>query len=123
MPPSWRSNGSSPTPSTWADPRTLSGVDVELRASDDDRNRVVAALHQHTAAGRLTLDEFSERAGAVWTARTLGDLAALTRDLPALPDPIVDAGPVGRGRQELLMVFAAAALTLLLLGGLLAVTR
>ncbi|MEH0927989.1 DUF1707 domain-containing protein [Micromonospora inaquosa] len=98
-------------------------MDVELRASDDDRNRVVAALHQHTAAGRLTLDEFSERAGAVWTARTLGDLAALTRDLPALPDPIVDAGPVGRGRQELLMVFAAAALTLLLLGGLLAVTR
>lgn len=123
MPQSWPSNGSSPTPSTWADPRTLSGVDVELRASDDDRNRVVAALHQHTAAGRLTLDEFSDRAGAVWTARTLGDLAALTRDLPALPTPVVDAGPVGRGRQELLMVFAAAAMTLLLLGGLLAVTR
>lgn len=123
MPPNWPSNGSSPTPSTWADPRTLSGVDVELRASDDDRNRVVAALHQHTAAGRLTLDEFSDRVGAVWTARTLGDLAALTRDLPALPNSVVDAGPVGRGRQELLMVFAAAALTLLLLGGLLAVTR
>lgn len=123
MPLNWPSNGSSPTPSTWADPRTLSGVDVELRASDDDRNRVVAALHQHTAAGRLTLDEFSDRAGAVWTARTLGDLAALTRDLPALPNSVVDAGPVGRGRQELLMVFAAAALTLLLLGGLLAVTR
>ncbi|RAO60190.1 DUF1707 SHOCT-like domain-containing protein [Micromonospora saelicesensis] len=98
-------------------------MDVELRASDDDRNRVVAALHQHTAAGRLTLDEFSDRAGAVWTARTLGDLAALTRDLPALPNPVVNAGPVERGRQELLMVFAAAALTLLLLGGLLAVTR
>ncbi|MCG5453691.1 MULTISPECIES: DUF1707 SHOCT-like domain-containing protein [Micromonospora] len=98
-------------------------MDVELRASDDDRNRVVAALHQHTAAGRLTLDEFSDRAGAVWTARTLGDLAALTRDLPALPTSGVDTGPVGRGRQELLMVFAAAAITLLLLGGLLAVTR
>ncbi|MET7948623.1 DUF1707 domain-containing protein [Micromonospora sp. NPDC005324] len=98
-------------------------MDVELRASDDDRNRVVVALHQHTAAGRLTLDEFSDRAGAVWTARTLGDLAALTRDLPALPNPVVDASPVTRGRQELLMVFAAAALTLLLLGGLLAVTR
>ncbi|MCG5461428.1 DUF1707 domain-containing protein [Micromonospora sp. NPDC053740] len=98
-------------------------MDVELRASDDDRNRVVAALHQHTAAGRLTLDEFSDRAGAVWTARTLGDLAALTRDLPALPTAVVDAGPVARGRQELLMVFAAAAITLLLLGGLLAVTR
>ena len=98
-------------------------MDVELRASDDDRNQVVAALHQHTAAGRLTLDEFSDRAGAVWTARTLGDLAALTRDLPALPNPVVDSGPVGHGRRELLMVFAAAALTLLLLGGLLAATR
>ncbi|MFG1841327.1 DUF1707 SHOCT-like domain-containing protein [Micromonospora sp. DT228] len=98
-------------------------MDVELRASDDDRNRVVAELHRHTAAGRLTLDEFSDRAGAVWTARTLGDLAALTRDLPVLPHPTVDGDPVEHGRRELLMLFAAAALTLLLLGGFLAVTR
>ncbi|MBM0279161.1 DUF1707 SHOCT-like domain-containing protein [Micromonospora tarensis] len=98
-------------------------MDVELRASDDDRNRVVDELHQHTAAGRLTLDEFSDRAGAVWTARTLGDLASLTRDLPPLPRPAGNADPVGHGRRELLMVFAAAALTLLLLGGFLAVTR
>jgi hypothetical protein len=98
-------------------------VDVELRASDDDRNRVVAELHRHTAAGRLTLDEFSDRAGAVWTARTLGDLAALTRDLPALSDPVVGSDTVGHGRRELLMLFAAAAVTLLLLGGFLAITR
>ncbi|MCG5469168.1 DUF1707 domain-containing protein [Micromonospora sp. LAH09] len=98
-------------------------MDVELRASDDDRNRVVAELHRHTAAGRLTLDEFSDRAGAVWTARTLGDLAALTRDLPALADPPGDGDAVGHGRRELLMLFAAAALTLLLLGGFLAITR
>ncbi|MET8044538.1 DUF1707 domain-containing protein [Micromonospora sp. NPDC005215] len=98
-------------------------MDVELRASDDDRNRMVAELHRHTAAGRLTLDEFSDRAGAVWTARTLGDLAALTRDLPALPDPTADSDPAGHGRRELLMLFAAAALTLLLLGGFLSVTR
>ncbi|MEU8183381.1 DUF1707 domain-containing protein [Micromonospora sp. NPDC049044] len=99
-------------------------MDVELRASDDDRNRVVAELHKHTAAGRLTLDEFSERAGAVWTARTLGDLAALTRDLPVLPGPHADSDqPGGHGRRELLILFAAAALTLLLLGGFLNVTR
>jgi hypothetical protein len=98
-------------------------VDVELRASDDDRNRVVAELHRHTAAGRLTLDEFSDRAGAVWTARTLGDLASLTRDLPVLPHPTAASDPVGHGRRELLMLFAAAALTLLLLGGFLALTR
>lgn len=98
-------------------------MDVELRASDDDRNRVVAELHRHTAAGRLTLDEFSDRAGAVWTARTLGDLAALTHDLPALSDPPGDRDTVGHGHRELLMLFAAAALTLLLLGGFLAITR
>ncbi|MFI7487273.1 DUF1707 domain-containing protein [Micromonospora echinaurantiaca] len=98
-------------------------MDVQLRASDDDRHRVVAELQRHTAAGRLTLDEFADRAGAVWTARTLGDLAALTRDLPppaapATPDP---AGM--HGRRELLAIFAAAALTLLLLGLVLAVVR
>ncbi|MEV4658276.1 DUF1707 domain-containing protein [Micromonospora sp. NPDC049301] len=102
-------------------------MDVELRASDDDRNRVVAELHRHTTAGRLTLDEFSDRVGAVWTSRTLGDLAALTRDLPALPAPVTDASTggdaVGHGRRELLVLFAVAALTLLLLGGFLAVTR
>ncbi|WP_410811945.1 DUF1707 domain-containing protein [Micromonospora sp. 067-2] len=101
-------------------------MDVQLRASDDDRNRVVAELHRHTAAGRLTLDEFSDRAGAVWTARTLGDLAALTRDLPALADPsAATAGgdPAGHGHRELLVLFAIAALTLLLLGGFIAVTR
>ncbi|RLP96233.1 DUF1707 domain-containing protein [Micromonospora sp. CV4] len=101
-------------------------MDVELRASDDDRNRVVAELHRHTTAGRLTLDEFSDRVGAVWSTRTLGDLAALTRDLPALPDPAADAsagGDPGHGRRELLVLFAVAALTLLLLGGFLAATR
>ncbi|MFF4878067.1 MULTISPECIES: DUF1707 domain-containing protein [unclassified Micromonospora] len=102
-------------------------MDVELRASDDDRNRVVAELHRHTTAGRLTLDEFSDRVGAVWTARTLGDLAALTRDLPVLPDPsanaTADGDHAGQGRRELLVLFAVAALTLLLLGGFLAVTR
>ncbi|MEV7331757.1 DUF1707 domain-containing protein [Micromonospora sp. NPDC093244] len=99
-------------------------MDVELRASDDDRHRVVADLHRHTTAGRLTLDEFSERVGAVWTARTLGDLAALTRDLPALPDDRATGAPAaGQGRRELLVLFAVAALTLLLLGGFLAVTR
>ncbi|MFI5929888.1 DUF1707 domain-containing protein [Micromonospora sp. NPDC051543] len=101
-------------------------MDVELRASDDDRHRVVAELHRHTTVGRLTLDEFSERVGAVWTSRTLGDLAALTRDLPALPEPAAATtgdGGIGHGRRELLVLFAVAALTLLLLGGFLAVTR
>jgi hypothetical protein len=33
----------------------------ELRASDADRDRTIADLREHTAVGRLTLEEFSER--------------------------------------------------------------
>ncbi|WBB66453.1 DUF1707 domain-containing protein [Micromonospora sp. WMMD812] len=98
-------------------------MDVELRASDDDRHRVVAQLQGHTEAGRLTLDEFSDRVGAVWAARTLGDLAALTRDLPAPATPTGAEGATGHHRRELLVVFAVAALTLLLLVLFMAVTR
>jgi hypothetical protein len=93
---------------------------VELRASDDDRQRVVAVLQRHTQAGRLTLEEFSERVGEVYTARTLGQLAVLTQDLPAEPPPATAAGT---GRRDLLVVFAVAAFTLLLLGIFMAVTR
>jgi hypothetical protein len=95
-------------------------VDVDLRASDDDRHRVVADLQRHTSAGRLTLDEFTERAGAVWSARTLGELAAVTRDLPVLPaEPV----PTDHSRRDLLVLFAVAAGALLLLGAYLALTR
>jgi hypothetical protein len=57
----------------------------DLRASDSDRERVVALLAQATADGRLTLDEHAHRVQRAYTARTLGDLAALTNDL-ALPE-------------------------------------
>jgi len=105
--------------------RTLSGVDGQLRASDDDRQRVVTVLQRHTEAGRLSLDEFSERVGAVYSARTLGELATVTRDLPAVPEPAAGAGAVARdhGRRDLLVVFAVAMLTLILLGVFMAATR
>jgi hypothetical protein len=53
-----------------------------IRASDRDRERVVAALGDHFAAGRLDLGEFETRVGAAHAATTLGDLAALCTDLP-----------------------------------------
>lgn len=53
-----------------------------LRARDADRERTVAVLEREVGTGRLTLDEFSERATAAYTARTLDGLAALTADLP-----------------------------------------
>ena len=89
-------------------------MSADVRASDQDRERVVAALQRHTAAGRLTLDEFAERVDAACGARTLGELAVVTRDLPAEPAP--DGPDPGEpGRRELLLVFAIAAITLLVL--------
>jgi hypothetical protein len=55
----------------------------DLRASDADRERVVAVLAEAAADGRLTLDEHAERVHRAYHARTLGELAVLTRDLVA----------------------------------------
>jgi hypothetical protein len=44
---------------------------------------VVALLAEAAADGRLTLEEHSERTERAYTARTLGELAALTADLAA----------------------------------------
>ena len=55
----------------------------DLRASDSDRERVVAMLGEALADGRLSHDEYSERMPLALSARTLGDLAALTGDLAA----------------------------------------
>ena len=57
----------------------------DLRASDADRERVVALLGEAVGDGRLTLDEHAQRLEAASSARTLGELAGLTADL-AMPD-------------------------------------
>src|SRR5581483_1713733 len=61
--------------------------DASLRASDADRERAVATLREHLLAGRLTLEEFTERVGAALRARVTGDLARLQDDLPAVYAP------------------------------------
>ncbi|HUR08931.1 MAG TPA: DUF1707 domain-containing protein [Nonomuraea sp.] len=68
----------------------------ELRASDDDRERFVQVLQDAHADGRLMLDELEERLGVVYSARTLGELAAVTADLlPAEQQPLnLDGRPV-----------------------------
>jgi hypothetical protein len=53
----------------------------DLRASDADRERVVAVLAEAAGDGRLTLEEHSERVQRAYRARTLGELAGLTKDL------------------------------------------
>src|SRR3954466_16350142 len=54
-----------------------------VRASDDDRERVVSALRQHYAAGRLEADELEERVERATRAQWRSDLRALTFDLPS----------------------------------------
>ncbi len=54
-------------------------------ASDAERERVLAALQRHCADGRLTPAELADRVERVLQARTLGELYALTSDLPELP--------------------------------------
>lgn len=89
-----------------------------MRASDDDRQRVIQALQHHTQVGRLTLDEFADRCDSVLAAKTLDDLRAATHDLPALPpraaaDAAADAGTNDR---HVLLVFAIALVAAILLG-------
>lgn len=54
----------------------------ELRASDADRERVAEVLRDAVAEGRLDMAEFEERLDATYRARTYGELAPITRDLP-----------------------------------------
>ncbi|MET7417792.1 DUF1707 domain-containing protein [Dactylosporangium sp. NPDC005555] len=86
---------------------------LTMRASDEDRRQVIDALQHHTQAGRLTLDEFSERCDTVLAAKTLDDLRAATRDLPALPPPPAAADSNDR---HVLWVFAVALIAAVLLG-------
>jgi Domain of unknown function (DUF1707)/Cell wall-active antibiotics response 4TMS YvqF len=55
----------------------------DLRASDADRDRVLAMLGEAMGDGRLTADEHLERVQRACSARTLGELAELTADLAA----------------------------------------
>jgi hypothetical protein len=55
----------------------------ELRASHDDRDRVVEMLRVSAGDGRLTAEELDERLERAMTARTYGELARLVADLPA----------------------------------------
>jgi hypothetical protein len=71
----------------------------DLRASDADRDRVLALLAEAASDGRLTADEHTERVVVACSARTLGELAGLTRDLvvPSAQPVRVDSGRVVSG--------------------------
>jgi hypothetical protein len=54
-----------------------------LRASDADRTAVADVLGTHMSTGRLTVAEYDDRLARAYAARTYGELAELTADLPA----------------------------------------
>ena len=66
----------------------------ELRASHEDRDRVVEVLRTAAGDGRLTAEELDQRLDAALTARTYAELAVLTTDLPAVPGAV--GGPAPR---------------------------
>ncbi|WP_150238505.1 DUF1707 domain-containing protein [Nocardiopsis quinghaiensis] len=53
-----------------------------IRTSDVERDRVAQLLQEHFAQGRLDHEEFTDRLGRVYKARTAGELATVTGDLP-----------------------------------------
>ena len=59
------------------------GDALALRASDIDRERVAERLREAAARGQITLDELDERLETAYRAKTFGELAPVTADLPA----------------------------------------
>ena len=70
-----------------------------MRAGDADRDAAAAALAEHFAQGRLTLDELIARLDATLTATTHGELAQAARDLPDLTVFSAQVSP-GRGKRS-----------------------
>jgi len=71
----------------------------DLRASDADRDRVLALLSEAMSDGRLTPEEHADRVQRACSARTLGELAELTADLAvSSAQPVrLDGGKVVAG--------------------------
>ena len=91
-----------------------SGYD-HIRASTADRERVVDVLKAAFTEGRLTQEECGERAGQALSARTYGELAALTADLPAgslgsLVPQLPDSSPPRRPMNKLAVASLVIAL-------------
>jgi len=73
-----------------------------VRITDADRERTAALLERACGEGRLTLEEFSVRVGAVWAADDSAELARTTEDLAPLP-------PVGSSQtvEKVVTVFSS----------------
>ena len=70
------------------------GMSPAMRAASADRERAVDVLKAGFTEGRLTQDEYNERISRAYAARTYGELAAITADLPAGAMPAVFPVPM-----------------------------
>ncbi len=66
----------------------------QLRASHEDRDAVIELLRVAAGDGRLTAEELDERLELAFNARTYGELATLTADLPVAAQSTAPAVPV-----------------------------
>lgn len=79
--------------------------DLSLRVTDAEREKVVEQLRLHLSVGRLDMDEFAERTEHALAARTAGDLAPLTADLPTMLSPTDQARKLKRKRDALVQPY------------------
>lgn len=95
-----------------------------MRASDQDRDNAVSILSEAYAVGRLSCEEFDERTGAAYSARTWGELRDLTADLPLpaagarLPSSTVATHGVSRRARRLVLAQMAWTWFIMLTAGL-----
>ena len=92
-----------------------SRYDLDLRIGDAERDATMALLRDHFVAGRLTLDELTERLDLVLAAKTQGQIDGLMADLPRPPRPAHGEPPqpvtdqdAGRFLVFALLLFALA---------------
>lgn len=69
---------------------------VAVRIGDAERERVRLVLSRHAEDGRITLEEYGDRLGEVYAARTALELQAALRELPPLPAGTLPAPPAER---------------------------
>jgi DUF1707 SHOCT-like domain/Cell wall-active antibiotics response LiaF, C-terminal len=85
----------------------------KIRVSDSEREEIVALLGHAAGEGRLTLEEYNDRAGAAYSAKTRGELVCLIEDLPVAGQqptvltPTASTAPtLGRPQERILAIFA-----------------
>lgn len=68
-------------------------VPIGVGVGHTDRENALALLRRHCVDGSMTLEEFSDLAGAVLSAREVGELASIVDSLPVLPVAPVHVAP------------------------------